>query len=346
MPQRNAKGNTLVEYGILFGLISVASVGAITLFGGSTSQLLGGQGTEFDSATTNVLVRANNGTTLANATPGGSNPGRKPGATGSWTDGFMNLIGAPGSENQALSGNSVATQTQADINSVTATKGIPLSGGGNGGTNATSMDGNTIASGSQSAYQAVQQTLKLAEQLNQMADTVDDEALKAWYKEAARYTLLLAGSEATFSYKADGVENLALLADTDLASQDALWSIQQNRLLLGNKLYDFPSALYPGQQAQAISMVNSVLDTMWNQYGGTLDRYTTGQSTLKGREKEQIDYLRVFLEMGVITQEYNRPPEEVLALSQQAMADGNLNTSSEGVYSGAVNGAVMDQRSH
>jgi|GEM_PF-5275711 len=342
MPHRSATGNTLVEYGILFGLVSVASVGAIAMFGGSTSELLGGQGTEFDSATTNVLARANNGVVVSG--PGSGNPGQggKSGVSNSWTSHF--LPGANHTSNPGTAGSN-ATAYQADINSVASGGGLTLAGGSGGGTNATSMDGNVRVSEGEAAVYAVKQTLKVAQELQQMANAMDEGPLKEWYKEAARYTLLLAGSEATYSYTAHGEQGLKLLADTSLASQDALWSIQQNRLQLGNKLYDFPSAMYPGEQAQALSMVNSVLDTMWQQYGGTLDRYAVGQSTMKGREKEQIDFIRVFLEMGLITREYSKTPEEVLASSQKAMASGDLNTTSKGVYSGAVNGAVMDQRS-
>lgn len=339
-------GNTLSEYGILFALVTVAAAGSIVMFGGSTSQLLGGPGTNMSFATTNILAGATGAQTINSPSGAGGN-GSTSGQGASWTDQFLSMIGGQNPPQSAgTQPGASMTPGYADLNSTSAVSGVPLSGGGSGGTNVTSIEGKIQKVNTDTQIDAVQQTLKLAEEMQRTADKLDDGPLKAWYQEAARYTLLLAGSEATFSYKADGITQLQVLADTSLASQDALWSMQQNRLLLGNKLYDFPSNLYPGQEAQALSMVNSVLDTMWSQYDATLNKYTVGQSTMKGREKEQINFVQVFLDMGIITKEYSKSPEEVLALSKTAMANGELDTNSPAVYSGAVNGAVLDQRAH
>lgn len=348
----NTRGNTMVEYCLLFALVSVATVGALTMFGGSVSKLLGGQGASTTAAEGNILAgigtsNGANGNTLAMAETSGSSGHWASSSVEDWWRGVTDSLNPNGG-----SSGGTGSASNFDLNADAATTGpgpytgsgaFPISGGGSGGTNVTSMEGNIKLLDSNPKVNAVLQTMETANQLNALADKLDDGPLKEWYRQAANAALLLAGSEASYSYKAEGIEKLAILADTSLQSQDALYSIQQNRLELGAKLYDFPADLAPNQKDVALNLVHKVLGSMWDQYGGTLDRYTVGSTSQQGLEKQFLNLPRVLLEMGLVTQTYDKTPEQVLALGKVALSQGDL-TGSNGISTGVVNGSDLNDR--
>ncbi len=345
------RGNTLIEYCLLFAMVSVASVGTITMFGGSVSKLLGGQGSSATAAEGNILAgigsSSSTGGILAAGNPSGSTGGAKStSGVGDWWGAVTNLLSpSSGGSGQGAASN-LDMNSDGGLAGTGASQGggFQISSGGNGGTNATSAEGDVKLLDSNPKVNAVLQTMTLANQLNALADKLDDGPLKEWYRQAANSALLLAGSEASYSYKAEGVQKLALLADTNLQSQDALFSIQQNRLDLGAKLYDFPANIAPNQKDVALNLVGKVLDAMWGQYGGTLDRYTVGDSSQQGLEREYLNFPMVLLEMGLVTKTYSKTPDQVLALAQTALSQGDLN-GNNAVSTGVVNGSDLNVRS-
>lgn len=156
MPHRTASfpkrsGNTLSEYAIIIGLIGIACIGALSLMGTSVDHQYR------DVSTGNSAQTLKNMSKLNFQTAGSGNAG--------------------GGQGQ-LSPNGLTQPT------------LQLANTSSGGTNVTSIEGNTKA--------VLKLGIQTANQMEDLASKVTDPDLKAWYRATADIVLKLSSSQAAY----------------------------------------------------------------------------------------------------------------------------------------------------
>ncbi|MCE3234319.1 MAG: hypothetical protein K0Q50_499 [Vampirovibrio sp.] len=170
-----ARGNTLGEYALMFGLLILIAVGAMKLLGGSIDKLFSHPSTTISSHPVQDMVSMKFGSGAATGIQVGASSSSAPGKNPS---------------NQKLSDQLI-------------------SDGVSGGTNATSVDGNT-------GTHAVIRTLGVAKKLEEMAEEETDPSLKEKLMAIAAQAYFLSGGEASLEYGQNPGSNPQLKALADL----------------------------------------------------------------------------------------------------------------------------------
>lgn len=301
------RGNTIAEYSIMIGLVALASVGALSMFGGSVSKLLG-LSSQGEAKTAMQKMSSMEFAAAGQAPIGGSNPSGGGGA-------------------KALP-NGVASKMALGLMSTSSS----------GGVNATSVDG------SNSKVQTVQKSLTVAQRLQQVADSLPEGALKLWYENAANNSLLLAGHEASLSYKLDNNQSLKSLADANLGPGDALYGIQNYYSQLGVSLISIPAEATPAQRQEAMALINGELGSLKTSYADTLSKYMTVTDNA-GRTSMQLNTTNLLsdnLPIGVSN--YTKSAANIKELAPAILSSGAADGTPE-VKSSLTTGLVMDTRS-
>ncbi|MCE3235614.1 MAG: hypothetical protein K0Q50_1794 [Vampirovibrio sp.] len=305
-------GNTIAEYSVMIGLVAVASIGALSLFGGSVSKVL------------NQPSQGSNANTLNNM------------AQIKFGGGFSSQGGGA---NYAVTGNNSVT-----ARSVAATPGgdgtvlnqALMGTGSSDGVNATSVDGNV-------KVQAVHKTVTSAQKLQDIADSLPDGAMKEWYKNAAIEAFLLAGNEASLSYRQDNIQSLKDLAEPNMQVGDALYEMGNHYSQLGSALLNIPTDATPKERAQAAALVNGIMDSMHSTYADTLDKYTTMADTA-GRRTMTLNVAQLQADNMTYGQaNYTKTADQVKAMAGGIVSSGAAD-STPAVKTSLTNGITLDSK--
>lgn len=278
------KGNTLSEYALIIGLVALACIGSLSLFGNSTNNLLGqaSQGKNKDSMLNMAQMKF--GQQSSNPAPSGSGTSKTTGVT----------------QPNATPANFNILNTSSD------------------GVNATSVDG------SSGKVQAVQRTLSAARDMQAKAANLPEGALKAWYMAAARETFLLAGNEASLSYKMDNISELQALAEPNMTPGDALYEISNHYSLLGSFLLSLPPNITAAERSTALGSVNNVLNSLKTEYAEPLGKYTN-MVVNNGQPSMTINSLNLYADnMTYGQQNYTKSAEDIQKLATTALSDGSV----------------------
>ena len=278
------KGNTLSEYALILGLVALACIGSLSLFGNSTVALVGqaSQGQHHDQMLNMSMMNFGNQ--------------------------------QAGSTADSASASSGANTPQA----VNTPAHLILLNTSGGGVNATSVDG------SNGKVQTVQQALNAARAMQAKADATQNPALKAWYLAAARETFLLAGNEASLSYKMDNLTELKALAETNMTPGDALYEISNHYSMLGSFLLSLPPNITATEKSTALASVNNVLGSLKTQYADTLAKYTN-MAVYNGQPVMTINAPNLYADQMVYGQQnYTKSPEDIQKLAPTALSDGSV----------------------
>lgn len=238
------RGNTLSEYGLVAGLIALAAVGGLTMFGGSLSKLLDSPSTTQsgkDMQKMAMLNFGNGNTAMAKENAGGG--------TGK-TTAQGNSAGNTGDPAESL-----------------------LISGSSGGANTTSAEG---------MMRTLKNTFSIAERMYAQTGTVSSNELADWYRETTRYAYRLVGSEATFAYNQDqkAFSGVAPLLQSDLGAGDGLRGMYEMHKELSKKIdqLEAMNGGTPEEKKEALSLARQMLSELESQYGALLDKYTDGDN--------------------------------------------------------------------
>lgn len=238
-----ARGNTLSEYGLVAGLIALAAVGGLTMFGGSLSKLLDSPSTSQSGKDMQKMAMLN----------------------------FGNGTAAMAKENAGGTGKTTAQGNSAGNTGDPA--GSLLISGSSGGANTTSAEG---------VMKTLKSSFSIAERMYAQTGTVSSNELADWYRETTRYSYRLVGSEATFSYNQDekAFSGVAPLLESDLGAGDGLRGMYEMRKELNKKIDQLQAMdnASPAEKKEALSMARQMLSELESQYGALLDKYTDGDN--------------------------------------------------------------------
>lgn len=308
-------GNTIAEYSVMIGLVAVASIGALSLFGDSVSKVLNqsSQGSNANAMKNMANLEFGGGSGVNGSSAGGSTYALN-GAPGLKATSFLAKPGGnDGNLNQALLGT-----------------------GSSDGVNATSVDGNV-------QVQAVHKTVATAQKLQEIADAMPDGALKQWYKFAAQETFLLAGNEASLSYQKDNIQSLKSLAEPNMQVGDALYEMGNHYSQLGNALLTIPPDATAQQKAQAAALVNGVMSSMSASYADTLDKYTN-MSDSGGRKSMTLNVAQLQADNMVFGRNnYTKTADQVQAMASSIVSSGAAD-STPAVKTSLTNGMVLGDK--
>jgi len=259
LKRRGKQGNTLGEYGLLLGVLALASVGALSAFGNSVEGLF----QPFSSACPQRLcdlVNLNFGPIQAEAQP----------VIKAAQNGLGDASGA------------VAAGVQ---NAPTATSAMPqiLTGDSSGGTNATSVDG----SQQQAGLDAVRATWLRAQKLSALAQTATDSTLKNYLTVLANDAYWLSGAQANYEYHAGGnaalkdlgttVDNGTVNMNTTLATIKG-WG---NTLQLDFNRLSQDASIAPQDKAVALQLASQILSGNTGRYAETYSQVPDTGERLK-----------------------------------------------------------------
>lgn len=278
------KGNTVSEYAVVIGLVALACIGSLTLFGNSTNNLLGqaSQGKNKDSMLNMAQMKFGQQS---------SNPSQTA---------------------------SVAYQAAVIAQPNATPASLHLQNTSSDGVNATSVDG------SSGKVQAVQHTLSAARDMQAKAANLPEGALRQWYLAAARETLLLAGNEASLSYKMDNITQLQTLAEPNMTAGDALYEISNHYSMLGSFLLSLPPNITAAERSTALASVNNVMNSLKTEYAEPLGKYTN-MVVNNGQPSMTINTANLYADnMTYGQQNYTKTPEDIQKIAPTALSDGSV----------------------
>ncbi len=252
------RGNVLSEYGLLLGLLGLASVGALSAFGTSVEGLFQPFSTACPQRLCN-LVNLNFGPIQAEAQP---------------------VKDAQPSLGEA----SVAVAAGIPIAPTASSATLQiLTGDSSGGTNATSVDG----SQQQAGLDAVRATWLRAQKLSALAQAATDPALKNYLTVLANDAYWLSGAQANYEYHAVGntalkdlgttVDNGKVNINTTLATIKG-WG---NTLQLDFSRLSQDSSIAPKDKATALQLASEVLSENTGRYAETYNQVPDTGERLK-----------------------------------------------------------------
>lgn len=270
-------GNTISEYGIILGLTLLLCLSTLALFGGKISMLLGGSSNNLSS---------------------------------SKLDNYFSLIdtknGSGGSGSAGGAGSATMSATGIGANGQDSTS---IQGGTSSGTNATSTDGNMMAS-ADTALSGAPSEMTLAD----MAKAAKDPAIKKWLGKMAKDTYYMAGAQGTY----EGVPELTVYKiDSEgnplYNKSSALRDLSNYTNNLASLMNHPPPGMDPADLQKAISLAT----TAYNSASKDLAPYKTPSGAL--------DKTLVSSKFGEFMDSYKNlvPYDKVQDLASLAQRDGS-----------------------
>lgn len=237
----SAPGNTIAEYALILGLVLIASMGALGMFGGSLSGVFNESSKHIEDKTSYGIAWKNNENTQ---------PGKKADST-SWDQRMGGLLqqflGIPDNTKPDKWQGSNAALALLESNSV--------------GTNATSADGSIIKQAPEHRMSGV---ITLLAQFENIVADMPEGPDKQWFLDAGQKGLLLAGAQASDEVVKKGSTStfLVALADTSLNGNDVGYNIQTFKDQLQVKLTDMPPSMSPTYRTLGGKLVTGVLERL------------------------------------------------------------------------------------
>lgn len=254
MHHRQSSGNVLSEYGLLIGLIAVASVASLNLLGNSLSDGFGNLKGKLDNNyVASILGGPKGGSAATQSGPG-----------------TLSSSSAPGLSSG--SGNIDTPYLPINLDA--------------------STDSNVTSSNGSQKVQAVKNSLSIAQQFSKMAEEAvgGHETYLQWLKDASMHSFALAGGEANYSIKDfpqlktltsitgsnDYNKNQDGLAEFKFTQASSIYSLQGTAWQLTQLKQQITTdsiKATPAQKAQALAMMNAQLTSFKNSYGDVINKY-------------------------------------------------------------------------
>lgn len=248
-------GNTVSEYGILFGFLTLAAIGALSLLGGNISTLL-------SSLQGPVSAKPGIALSLAQLSqPSGTN-----------MPGTIEASAQPTLPNSNVAPNALMTENSS------------------GGMNATSVDGNQ-----QTGIDTVHTTWGFAQRLSQLASETSDSKLKNYFTVLANDAYWLSGAQANYEYHAEGNEALkslgSVLDNGDINMDTTLSTIKgwNNTLKMDFERLQADTTIPQSVKQEALALAQRVMNQNEQRYAAY---YRINESDTRLNTTDTFDQLK------------------------------------------------------